>query len=211
MNHRASWIVSATFALTTIACGGSTTVFADDDGGAGGQAAGGNAPVSCDLPVPGKTFTFTIRNTGTRELGLSYACGATMPILLDTPDGERGIGAGNAGFCEVSCDDVYDGYENWGCSDCGPGYGDALPPGGEVTITWDRRYYVEHEAPAACSGNAEGNACSLGKLALASEVTRGHLDVCTSDGVDGYCWGGDVETFDFDIDLSADALVIEVQ
>jgi len=203
---------------TLFACGGSTQLFAEDDGsgrsgagGAGDAGDGGAEPLSCELPVPGADFNFTIRNVGTRELSLSYECGATMPIFLQTPDGERGIGAGNAGFCEVPCDIVYDGYQNWGCSDCGPGYGDALPPGEETTITWDRRYYVDHTAPAGCSRNEDGNNCSLGLPARAGEVTSGRLEICTDEQANGYCWGGDVEVVPFTIDLNADSLVIEVQ
>lgn len=191
------------------ACGGSTQLFDGDGGGAPGAGGGGAAP-TCELPASGADFVFTIRNVGTRELVLSFGCGSTMPILLDTPDGERGIGEGNADFCAVPCELVYDGFENFGCSDCGPGQGEPLMPGTEVSIDWDRRYFVEHDAPPACTGHPDANSCSLGIVARPGEVTSGRLLVCPNDTPSGYCFGED-ESVPFTLDLGQNGLVIEVQ
>jgi hypothetical protein len=122
----------------------------------------------------------------------------------------QGIGAGNADGCEVNCESVYEGYSNWGCSDCGPGVGKELLPGATVDIPWDRRLYAAHVAPAACSGNEDDmNNCALGTLADAS-LTEGTLEICPGEGNYGYC-GSDAETFDFKIDLNSDELRINVE
>lgn len=92
-----------------MACGGSV-----DDGQGGGDP-------SCKLEPGGETFTFTIRNVGQQHLRLAYGCGKSLPILVYVNDEPVGISPGQADGCEVSCDEVYDGYENWGCSDCGLG------------------------------------------------------------------------------------------
>ncbi len=179
---------------TVLACGATTVISGNpDDDGAGGQAAGGTggeggAPPSCEIDAPGQSFDFVITNTGMRDLFLVYGCGGHLPIELETIDGVVGIGPGQADYCEVSCDTVYDGYQNWGCSDCGPGYGDTLNAGATVNISWDRRVYVEHVAPASCTGNADGNNCALGKLVTAAQVS-GTLTVCTDMNTSGsgYC------------------------
>jgi hypothetical protein len=202
-------------ALAAAACGGSATVFPGGSGsggsGGGSQGQGGNSQQSCLIDQPGKSFSFRITNVGKRDLGLAYGCGTALPIRLATGKyGEKGIGKGNAGVCEVSCDQVYKGYENWGCSDCGPGVGAALKPGQTVVIPWDRRVYVNHEAPATCSGHAQNNSCALGKLIGPGDATKGSLFVCTSFDGGGYCFSGE-ELIPFAIDLNKDELVIQVK
>jgi hypothetical protein len=198
--------VLSIFGLTLAACGGTVD---DGQGGGGGD-------LSCKLDVPGETFTFTIRNVGDRYLRLAYGCGRTRPIVVDVDGQSLGISPGQADGCEVSCDDVYDGYQNWGCSDCGPGSGVALAPGEEDTIVWDRRVYTEHTAPARCSGNVDGNLCALGSLYAPQAGSRGTLTYCVNDPsfpeeADGYCGGDDAQVAGFDLDLAQSSVVIEIE
>jgi hypothetical protein len=191
-----------------VACGGSVV---EDDG-----QGGGGGGLSCELDQPGETFAFTIRNVGDRYLRLAYGCGRTRPIVVDVDGQVRGISPGQADGCEVSCDEVYAGYENWGCSDCGPGSGVALAPGDEDTITWDRRVYAEHTAPTRCSGHVDGNLCALGTLVPAELSSRGTLTYCVNDELnpeyaDGYCGGDEAQVVGFDVDLAQSSVVIEIE
>lgn len=195
-----------------LACG---TSVVDDPGaggagaggaGAGGQGGGGGA-VDCSLAPPGAAFQFQIHNAGTRELSLTYGCGETLPIVIDTADGPRGIGAGSGDFCEVSCDAVYQGAGNWGCSDCGPGSGEPLLPGASVVIDWDRRVYIPHEAPAACSGHEDGNSCALGLPV--GNATSGTLTYCLGADSQGGCSDGS-EAISFTMDLALSTVSIEI-
>ncbi|MBW2455898.1 MAG: hypothetical protein JRI68_15385 [Deltaproteobacteria bacterium] len=197
--------------MAAAACDGSATV--DGTGGSGGGA------VECTLDGPGETFTFTITNVGTRQLYVALGCGRSLPIELSTPAGTQGIGEGSGDGCEVNCANVYDGYENWGCSDCGSGYSDPLAPGQTATIAWDRRVYESHVAPSECSGNEEGNFCALGRLLDAGTSFPATLTVCeyiygdVNEGNDmmGYC-EPEIETqVSFQVDLSQDQAVIEVE
>lgn len=183
--------------LLSAACGGETT-----------------PPPDCSIDAPGKNFTFTINNTGTRNLRLAYGCGTNYPITLTTTHGTLGIGAETAEFCGTSCDAVYKGYINFGCSDCGPGYGADLGPGASATIQWDRRVYQHHTAPMACSGNESGNDCALGMLVTETTVS-GTLSVCNDGSMttpgDGYCSTDNLEPFPFTLDLSKDSISVDVQ
>ena len=198
-------VAEAALLVLTVGCNSTVTTHDDGAGGTGGGGAG-----ECTLPLPGADFSFVVENTGTSQLSLKLGCGSTIPIVLATPDGALGIGPGNANTCEFDCEMVYDGFEAWGCSDCGPGVGEELPPGGEVTITWDRRYYVDHVAPAECSGHEDGNGCGLGLPAEAEHITSGVLTVCDDPYADGYCWGANEIAIPFTIDLTQDSLIIEV-
>src|SRR6476659_8441499 len=93
---------------------------------------------SCAHDAPGAAFAFHITNNGTRMLRLFYGCMQTLPITLDTKTGALAISPGPADACEISCDFIFAGGMNNSCSDCGPGYGADLPPGGAVDIAWDR-------------------------------------------------------------------------
>ncbi len=197
--------VAASTAL--LACGTSVVEDTGAGGQGGGQGGAGGGP-DCTIEPPGAAFQFVIRNVGNRELGLTFGCGETLPIVIDTAAGPRGIGAGSGDYCEVSCDAVYDGYENWGCSDCGPGGGTALLPGGLVTIDWDRRVYIPHEAPAACTGHESGNGCALG--VPPGDATSGTLTFCTDSQSAGYCYG-DEESLAFALDLGLASVIIDVQ
>lgn len=201
-------------AIAWMGCGGDVTLeggAGPGGNGAGGGSAGGSS-VDCSLDGPGAPFTFVVRNTGTRQLRLTYGCGTDYPITLTTPDGDLGIGPGNADGCEVSCDSIYAGQSSFGCSDCGPGSGDLLPPGGEVTIDWDRRTYVAFTAPAECSGHPENNSCALGSQ-LANGTYPGALAVCNDQDMfgAGYCSDTSLELVPFNLDLSASTLEILVQ
>lgn len=192
--------------LAFVACGGNVV---EDDGQGGGDSV-------CTLDPPGETFTFTIRNAGDRYLRLAYGCGRTLPIVVDVDGEALGISPGQAEGCEVSCDEVYEGYENWGCSDCGPGTGVVLAPGEEESILWDRRLYTAHTAPTSCSGNVDGNSCALGSLYGPQTVSRGTLTYCVNDAlnpdyVDGYCGGNEAQTVGFDFDLPQTGALIEIQ
>jgi hypothetical protein len=120
-----------------------------------------------------------------------------------------GISEGPADGCEVSCDNVYAGTENNGCSDCGPGVGKSLLPGETVDIAWDRRVYEAHVADPKCSGHEAGNNCALGVLVKAPSTT-GVLTVC-ADGfeVSGYC--SMTENVSISINLADSELIIPVQ
>jgi hypothetical protein len=210
-------------ALTAMACSATTVIdgspATDDDGtteagganGTGGDGGEGGAAPSCAIDAPGPTFDFLVTNIGNRDLLLTYGCGSDLPIELDTAEGPLGIGAGNADFCQVSCDQVYEGSPNNGCSDCGPGYGDVVGPGETVTIAWDRRVYVEHTAPEACSGLANGNQCALGKTV--DGKLSGTLTFCTDPLANpgGYCYTGDEEQVGFTVDTDGSEMTIEIQ
>jgi len=148
-------------------------------------------------------------NVGTRDLYLPLGCGAKPPIKLDTPDGELGIGSESADFCGWLCDDTYAGNPSQGCSDCGPGYADALAPGATVIVEWNRRVFIHHTAPKACAG-VEGTVRALGLLAEPGVVTSGTLNVCFDEfgNLAGDCTGVEEP---FTIDLTAPGLAIDVE
>ncbi|MCP6768705.1 hypothetical protein NL529_28080, partial [Klebsiella pneumoniae] len=89
---------------------------------------GGSTPDVCHVPAPGDVFTIHVHNGGTKMLALNYGCGGTLPIVLDTPQGELSIGPGAANSCEFTCDNFYKGVVQTACSDCGPGLGAHLGP-----------------------------------------------------------------------------------
>jgi hypothetical protein len=173
--------------------------------------AGPRPDASCALDSKG-SFTFHVANRGTRMLRLAYGCGATLPITLDAAGGPLPISPGPASYCEVSCDYIYGGGENNGCSDCGPGYGAGLPPGATVDIAWDRRLYVETTADPTCSGHAGGNECALGTLA-GPAVSSGTLTVCNGGSPTsgaGYCASTDEVAVPFNFDPTASDSTIVV-
>lgn len=168
-------------------------------------------PVDCSIDAPGETFSFTVTNTGTRMLRLAYGCGQSLPVLLETSHGTLQIGPG-VDLCEFTCDPVYKGKPNPGCSDCGPGYGADLGPGMSATMQWDRRVYEEHTAPKACSGSEFGNDCALGHLVKETSV-KGTLNLCTEtmSGANGYCLPDALEPVAITVDLTKTSATIEVQ
>lgn len=206
--HRSARRWALCFApLCVAACGSSVSEQAGAGGsGAGGQGGGGGS-VDCSLPLAGAPFQFQLHNVGTRELSLTYGCGETLPITIDTTDGPRGIGAGSGDSCEVPCEDVYGGDGNFGCSDCGPGSGAPFLPGDTALIDWDRRVYVSHEAPAACGGQEGGNHCGLG--VPVGEATSGTLTICLGADSQGACSDGK-EELAFVLDLSLSSVVVDV-
>ncbi len=212
-------IASAFFWLaSSLLVGGCGSSVVEENPGSGGNGGGGSGQgggqggaggqLDCSLPPPGAAFAFRINNVGTRELGLAYGCGKTLPIQIDTADGPRGIGAGSGDYCEIDCDTVYGGYENWGCSDCGPGSGVPLVPGEATEIPWDRRVYVAHQASAECTGHPDGNGCALG--VPVGDATSGTLTFCTDAQSAGYCFGAE-ETVTFALDLSLNEVTIDIQ
>jgi hypothetical protein len=176
--------------------------------GTGGEGSGGD--VSCEVDRPGEPFTFRVHNAGAAELLLPFGCGEHVPIEIETPGGAAGIGVGNASTCQVSCDTVFAGNPNPGCSDCGPGVGRLLPAGATVDIRWDRRVYVPHVADASCSGSDEGNDCALGVAVSPSATQQGALTVCTDTQGGGFCFGGSSVETPFTVDTSASEATIEV-
>ncbi len=190
------------FAFAFIGCGGDVTETKP-------------APADCSLDPAGAPFTFTINNTGTRMLRLAYGCGSNFPISLATSHGTLGIGEETAEFCGVNCEIVYKGNSNFGCSDCGPGYGDDLSPGKTATIQWDRRVYQSHTAPTSCgTQDPNQNQCALGLLVKETMVT-GTLNVCTDTSMgtsgDGYCGTDFLDPIPITIDLSQSSAVIDVK
>jgi hypothetical protein len=183
-------------------------------------ACGGNVseikatPAECPLDPAGSAFTFIINNTGTRMLRLAYGCGSALPITLNTSHGNLGIGEESAEACGVPCESVYQGNPNFGCSDCGPGYGASLGPGQSAMIQWDRRVFQKHSAPPACSGLETSNECALGLL-LKESMVSGMLGICTDGAMgtsgDGYCSSDFIESLPIHVDLSKDSLSIDVQ
>ena len=192
-------------------CGSTVCDAVDCQGGGGGEGGGSNA--ACMLEPPGKSFTFHVHNGGTKALRLTYGCGATLPIEVETPKGALDISPGGVNSCEVTCDRVHEGFPNRGCTDCGPGVGAPLEPGMTKDITWDRRVYTAHMADPKCSGSTTGNDCALGALVAPASAQKGVLTVCSSapSGGDGYCSEKDQSTVSFTLDTAKDEGTIEVQ
>ncbi len=190
-----------------VECAGAACGASSSSSGGGGGGSG----VDCSHDLPGAPFVFHVVNSGTRMLRLTYGCGKTMPITILAAGGDLGIAPGNADACEFSCDDVYAGAQNVGCSDCGPGYGASLNPNEMVDIQWDRRVFSPFMVDPKCSGNADGNACGLGAL-VKSASTTGTLTIC-NDGfqVEGYCSPSNQEKVPFSINLGDNELTISVQ
>jgi hypothetical protein len=166
----------------------------------------------CHIDAPGAPFVFHVLNSGHAPYRLTYGCGATLPITVDTTAGPQPISPGPADFCEVDCTAVYAGQENNGCSDCGPGYGAALDPSQTVDIHWDRRVFTAFMADPSCTGHAAGNGCALGTL-TGSDVRSGTLTVCSGGSPTagtGYCASSDEFTVPFTFDPSADSTTISV-
>ena len=212
--------------LLVAACGGSTASGGTRDaGGSGldatandahaGDSSGGTNPIpegggsseaganACAIPAPGATFTFHVHNSGTSHLGLSYGCGGTLPIQLNTPGGPLGIGPGPADACEFTCQQQYMGPVQQGCSDCGPGVGADLAAGTTVDITWDCRVYVAHTASPECVGGQPGVSCALAETVAPSAMQMGTLSVCTGGASSGgpgggSCSGSEIVSFTLD-------------
>lgn len=165
---------------------------------------------SCLLDPPGKAFTFVIRNVGTRMLHLTYGCGSNPPIALETADGTFGIGAESAEDCGTTCEYVYGGSPNVGCSDCGPGEGASLDPGETVTLVWDRRVRVPHLAPESCApAGVPQYERTCARPVLAESASKGTLRICTEGGFAGMCSTSELRPFSFDPTL--DSVTIEVE
>jgi hypothetical protein len=182
-----------------------------------GADAGGDGGESCKIDPPGDVFTFHVHNGGRAMLRLSYGCGDSLPINLDTPKGNLSIGSGAVNWCEVKCDSVYGGQPNNGCWDCGPGYGAPLGSGMTADIKWDRRVYVAHTADPKCTGQTSGNSCALGQAVAPSRAQKGSLTVCSppvpptvDPGTIGGCWAAPTTTMTFTIDTTKDEGMIEL-
>lgn len=197
--------------LSLAACQSTVGVDVTDppEGGGGAAASTPGEPSACELPRDGEAFTFTIRNTGTRTLSLDFGCFDTPPITVDG----RGIAPGAADLCGVDCREVWEGYENLGCSTlCGPDAFRALPPGGEVEVEWDRRLFVEHLAPPECTGLDEPIRCALGEAAPPAQTFEAALEVCPHGApAEGEYVPCDAEAHVFDLDLAGGGLVVEVE
>ena len=204
MNFASSAVLAAATAVLS-ACSGPVT------GGTGSSSSTGGGAI-CTHDVPGTTFTFQLDNTGTRNLRLLTGCGGTIPITVDTPSGAVPISRGSADGCEVSCDSVFKGQQNFGCSDCGPGTSFAVDAGKVTDVAWDRRGYTAYEVDPSCSGNADGNRCALGTLVDPATTKTGTVTICSdtlypdSDS----CPAENLVPVAFNLDLSKSSVVISV-
>jgi hypothetical protein len=175
----------------------------------------GDAGASCELDAPGAPFRFIVRNVGERDLGLNTGCWhLSLPIFIDTEEGERNAGVTNNESCTFDCLELYegggspDGY----CSDCGPGTSKFLAPGETRELDWDRRVFDDVQAPAECVPNSMVLSCSLGTRLPDTGTVTGRLRVCAPGNQHGYyCFGDDSFDVPLTIDLGADELVIEVE
>ena len=201
---------TSTSGSTTVAGPGTTTV--GGGGGAGGASGTGGAggtgldgSVCNFLRSPG-TFTFHVHNTGSALIKLSFRCGGKMPIELDTPDGKRGTGPGNADPCERSCDQyVTDSVHCPGaCFDCGTGEERAVMPGATTDVKWDRRVYIAGKIEKQCLAVAScnGGTCASGIPVPPTADQKGTLTICTDpNSVGVYC--NATRTMDFTIDTTS--------
>jgi hypothetical protein len=176
--------------------------------GMGGDGAGG---ADCSVPSPGSTFTFHVHNAGTSPLHLDYGCGATLPIVLSTPEGNLSIGPGAVSSCEFTCESFYKNGVQQGCSDCGPGVGVEVAPGGTTDITWDRRVYEAFTAPVGCVDGQMDVMCAMAVGCAASKTQQGVLTAChgTGDGVGGGNAGSFCSGTNFDTSFTADTTAAE--
>jgi hypothetical protein len=166
------------------------------------------AAATCVHDAPGASFTFHVHNTGSRLLRLDEGCGGSLPITVDTAGGTFPIAPGAVDACEVNCDAIFAGGSNPGCSDCGAGVFGAVPSGGTLDISWDRRYYVSYSVDAVCSGHSGNDHCGLG-VRVDPATTSGTLTVITGGGA---TTGGPITTspFNFSFDLTASEATISV-
>jgi hypothetical protein len=214
------------FFILVAACGGSTTIEQNGSSssgthgtggsvGAGGSNPGPGAP--CHVDPAGSTFTFHVHNTGTQMLSLTYGCGGTMPMVLNTPAGMLSIGPGAVNGCEFTCEMFYKGPVQQGCSDCGPGVGAILAPGSTVDIPWDRRVYEAHTADPSCVMGMTGVSCALAVSMAPTASQAGVLTVCGSvspaalgNNAGGYCTSSTF-TVNFMADTTKTEATIDVQ
>ncbi|MEM6789772.1 MAG: hypothetical protein AAF928_02475 [Myxococcota bacterium] len=200
--------------LGLAACPSTVGVDTDPDPNDEGEGEGGGGAATlpadaCALPADGATLTITVRNTGDRDLSLDFGCFDTPPIEVDG----QGIAPGAVDICGIDCREVWDGYENLGCSTtCGANAFRALPPGGEVAVRWDRRLFVAHLAPPECTGHAEPNRCGFGEAAPATGTVAAVVGVCPH-GVDrdGAYIPCAAEPVPFTLDLADEAMVVDVE
>jgi hypothetical protein len=193
--------------------GGGTDAAGGTDGSGGGNDGGGGA---CAIPPAGSTFTFHLHNGGATDMGLSYGCGGTIPVMVATPGGTLGIGPGPANGCEFTCESEYKGPVQTACSDCGPGVGAPIAAGGTVDIAWDRRVYVPHVADPQCVGGQTGVNCALAQAVAPTSAQQGTLTVCTASTNNGFCsssssGGGTTKDIPFTVDTTASEATIQVQ
>lgn len=160
--------------------GGCGSVVADPGTGGGSATSTGTGTDSCLLEGPGKAFTFHVLNTSKQKLFLTFGCGATLPLALESAGGtlRAGPGVGNGSQCEYTCEQVYKGGGMSPCTDCGAGVGVDLPPGGAANIPWDRRVYVDFSPEPKCVAGEVG-ACAKGSLVPPSSTQKGVLTVCS--------------------------------
>jgi hypothetical protein len=218
-------LLSAAAVLFATGCGGHIGVasdsnpdnnpFAHGTGGAQGtgaaQGTGGEPGVTCHLDPPGTTFVFHVHNAGTQMLALAYGCGSSLPITLTTPAGILPIGPGDVSFCGFTCDSFYSGQIQEGCSDCGPGVGDSLPPGATADIQWDRRVWTGYTPDPQCVEGMMGLMCSLGSAVAPVATQDGALSVCAQGSLAGAGYCSSTNTMTFTIDTTKSEGTIEVQ
>lgn len=168
---------------------------------------------SCTLAPPGKPFQFVIRNVGVRNLTFALGCGTNLPFVIDTDAGPFGIGAANAEGCGYRCEWIYEGQPNRGCSDCGPGVSEPLPPGGTVTFDWDRRVRVPHVAKPHCAGfvAAQEYEYSCALPVDAGDASTGELYVCSAPGSFGGSCDAEEEVRSFSFDPDLDSVTIDIE
>jgi hypothetical protein len=186
--------------------GASGAANAGAGGVGGGEADGGGV---CSLVPGGPNFLFHLHNASRAMLNVTLGCSASLPIVLDTPDGQLSIGPGAVDACEYTCDLVYKGmFSPELCTDCGGGYAKALAPGATVDIAWDRRVYVKHMVVPPCATRA--GTCALGVAVATSSAQKGTLTVCTKTDLPGYCLERDRKAVPFTIDTTPKEGTIEV-
>ncbi|MFO0755649.1 MAG: hypothetical protein U0359_04125 [Byssovorax sp.] len=165
---------------------------------------------ACTDDPPGDTFTFHVHNGGASALDLTFGCGASLPIVLDTDRGAFDIGPGPSTFCENKCDAVYAGQVFEGCTDCGGGVSADLDPGKTVDIAWDRRVYDAIMVDRSCTVNDKSVYCARGTAVRPTASQTGTLTVCTS-AFGSYCDDSDKLSVSFTIDTTKNEGTIEVK
>jgi hypothetical protein len=217
MTHHAlrTALLLAASLLAIAGCGGSVVNpgGSGGSGGSGGQGgSGGSSKGTCKVDPAGSTFVFHVKNT---PRSLSYGCGSVPSMVLSTPGGMQTITPFDLSFCGFTCEAVYaNPGQNWGCSDCGPGYGADLPAGATVDVQWDRRAYEQQTADPQCAGEMDIS-CALGIAVAPATMQAGVLTVCSQDapsnaGGPGYCTGPTIPV-SFTVDTTQSEGTIEVQ
>jgi hypothetical protein len=178
-----------------------------------GEAPDASGP-ACGIDSAGATFTFHVHNDGSTTDLISYGCGLDRPITLTTPEGALSIGPGQANSCEFTCQSVYQGDVQPGCTECQAVYA-TLDAGATLDILWDRRVYTEHLADPSCVGGMTDVYCALPIAVAPTNAQAGQLTVCSGDA--GPWWAGaagghcsPITTVTFTLDTTGGDGTIEV-